>query len=172
MKLKFYYSVPLTFPKTFLSKILQIGENVDFGHCAIGLETYKGEYVFEFVFPKSRKISLAEWLTHYKIIREISWVVPVSLQADVWEYLHKQLNKWYSVTQIITIGLTCIFKPLGYFSKKWIINGAKAQICTELLSRFAVKFMGWKPDRQHDDFGLEDAHNLGNILENNTKWTL
>jgi hypothetical protein len=172
MILKFYYAVPKTFPKTLFSKIMQIGENVDFGHVAIGLESYEGSYVYEAVMPRTRKMKLSEWDLHYKIVRQIQWTVPAHLQGDVYEYLQKSMGIRYSLRQILVIGLTCIFKPLDYFFKKVKLNNSKALICTEVQSRFAEKYMGFKLNKSHDEFGLEDSYHMGNLLEHNVKWDI
>lgn len=170
MILRFYYAKPTAGYKKLFSTIMQIGENVDFGHVAVGLETFAGNTVYEAVMPKTRKLSFAEWTTHYEVVREVQWTVPNHLQALVREYLEGIVGIPYSLLQILVIGLTCIFKPLDFVFKAAIINQAKAQICTEVLSRFAEKFMGYKMRKTHDEFGLEDAQVMGDLLELNPKW--
>jgi len=170
MILRFYYAKPTAGYKKLFSTIMQIGENVDFGHVAVGLETFAGNTVYEAVMPKTRKLSFAEWSTHYEVVREVQWTVPTHLQALMLEHLEQMVGINYSLMQILVIGLTCVFKPLDFVFKAAIINQAKALICTEVQSRTAEKFMGYKPRKSHDEFGLADAQNLGDILELNPGW--
>lgn len=170
MVLRFYYANPKAGYKQILSKIMQIGENVDFGHVAIGIEAFGENVVYEAVMPRIRKLSFAEWSTHYEVVRECQWTVPEHLRLAVISHLENQVGVPYSLMQILVIGLTCVFKPLDFVFKTVIINQAKAQICVELLSRFAARFMGYIPRKSHDEFGLEDSQTLGDILELNPRW--
>ena len=171
MIVRFLFANPLAGFKKIGNKILQVGEQVPFGHFAIELESYGDSKVYESVFPRSQKSTRSEWNNHYSLVKEYQWSVPDHLQYKVYEWLEKQVGIRYAVEQIIFIGLTIIFGWINLIFNKLILNGNRAMVCTELGSRFAERFWGFVPTESHDKIGLQDMDVLSLRYENNVKWS-
>lgn len=122
-------------------------------HCAIGLDSYAGNRVYEAVFPKSRKLNYGDWLNHNKIVKEYKFKVPEGREYEVIEWLDAQVGKWYSVPQLALI-LTDLIIPADYNP----INGHKLLICSELIAiGYLAKFHGSVFNETVDTIGVLDV---------------
>ena len=115
MTIRFLFANPLVWYKKAGNFLLQIGEQVPFGHFAIELETYGEPKVYESLFPKSQKVNRSEWNKHYTIVKSYEWEVPEHLRFQVLEWLEKQVGVRYAIEQIIFIGLKICLKAFFYY---------------------------------------------------------
>lgn len=120
-------------------------------HVSVVLETYSGVNVYESVWPRSRKITHAEWSKHNTFVKEYAFKVPTEIQADVFEMLAKQVNKPYSIPQLVLIAIDYVFS-INFTN----INGGKWLICSEMAARPLAKFFGAKFDETFDTVGVSD----------------
>ena len=158
---------PYKKPGTWLIKKIDGGPA---GHVALSLNFGGDEWVFESVLPESRVTRLEEWKKEYKTLLVYEFVVPESLEWSVLQWTESMLYKPYSVFQIILIGITRLFLPLQVLLKGAILNHERALVCTEFLSRFAVKFMSYDQKKTHDQFGVKDAHEMAERLADKAVW--
>lgn len=151
----------------FGAKLIAWAEKLPCSHFAIGVEYGDSFWVYESVFPKSRKIPYSKWVTKYNITHRFQYTVPLNFdQSKLYSWLESQLNKWYALDQILLIGITLLNSVADKISNKFVLNGAKYLICTEIGSRFAEKFMGYKMKESHDKVRLADMLNISLELEN------
>lgn len=172
MKLTFYYANPTSFTHKIGNFILKVGEWVKFGHFAVGIESYSGNWIYEAVFPKTRKLEKKEWDKKYIVFSEISWEVPEEFAGKVLEFLEEMVGKRYAVEQILSIAVSIILFPLKYFIVGLNLNGARALVCTEVGSRLAARFWGFIPTGSHDEIGLSEMFSAGSRYKDNVKWSL
>lgn len=123
-------------------------------HVSVFLETYSGIKVYESIWPRSHKITHAEWSKHNEFIKEYTFPVPPESQADVYELLGKSVNKPYSIPQLILIAIDYIV-AIDFTN----INGGKWLICSEMAARPLVKFFGAKFGETLDTVGVSDIEN-------------
>ena len=172
MIVRFLFANPKTWYKKIGSRLLQIGELVPFGHFAIELETYGEPKVYESLFPKSQKVNRSEWNNHYELVKEYQWNVPEDLRFQVLEWLEKQVGIRYAVEQIFFIGATILLGWTNLIFNKLILNGNRAMVCSELLSKLAEKFWGFIATESHDKIGLKDVEVISDRYENNVTWKI
>ena len=172
MTIRFLFANPLVWYKKLGNLLLQIGEQVPFGHFAIELEGYGEPRVYESIFPRSQKSKRSEWDKHYKVVAVYEWKVPQHLELAVYEWLNKQVGVRYAVEQIFFIGVTILFGWTNLIFNKLVINGNKAMVCTEYGSRLVERFWGFVPTESHDKIGLMDMKIISDRYENNVKWSV
>lgn len=172
MIVRFLFANPKAWYKQVGNFLLQLGEQVPFGHVAIELE-YNGECnVYEYVFPKSQKEPREEWNKHYKLVKQYQWRVPEEMQEAVLKFLEKNVGIRYAVEQIFFIGATILLGWTNLIFNKLILNGNRAMVCSELLSKFAEKFWGFIATESHDKIGLKDVEVISDRYENNVTWKI
>lgn len=164
MVVRFLFCTPKTWYKWIGSEIIKLGEGVKAGHFAIEVEMYGDSKIYEAVFPKSKKSQLYDWMDHYKVVGEYEFHVPIHLEVDVVNFLNDLTGVKYSLSQIISIGLVAIFKPLDFVLKTMVINQKKALICTEVGSRFIERFFKLELNQSHDQIGIKDMYEYSDEL--------
>ena len=133
----------------FFDDLLIIVERIDFSHVALEIDGY----VYESVWPMSRRIKKEEWLKKYQIIREYDSNMPYNLENAYINYIEESLlDKPYSAMQIIVIGLGMINKSIDVFFRKKELNNKKYLICTELVCRVLSKMYS---------VSIEDVETMG-----------
>lgn len=170
MTIRFLFANPTAKWKQIGAWFLRVGEMVDAGHFAIQLETFQENVVYESLLPKSQKIPIKEWLTHYKVVKSYEWQVPTHLQFKVKEWLDSKVGIPYAISQIIIIGVCIILKPINAILFNVLFNGEKTMICTEYGSRFIERFMRIRIKESHDKIGLWDMYEYSDRLELNPRW--
>jgi len=156
MKIRFNFSNSTVWWKQPGVKLIHLFDNVSVSHFSIELELISGEYIYESVFPKSRKITKEEWLTHNKLVHYYEWEVPSELQAHVFEFLEAQCDKWYSIPQLLLIAVTNLSRTANILLNWSYINKNNALICTELGAIFVQKFWKYKTEESLDKIGVHD----------------
>lgn len=141
------------------SKILQWAEKIPFSHVSIAIEidTCRKE-VYESVWPKSRMIDFKEWLTHYEVVEQYEFPIEDFGQLYAMKFfLKSKLRKWYSLGQILIMGIGFLSTPLNKWlsSKRW--NGSRALVCTELVGDFMQKFYGATFPETTDTISLSET---------------
>lgn len=171
MVIRFLFCTPKSWYKWIGSEIIKLGEGVNAGHFAIEVEMYGDSKIYEAVFPKSRKIALYDWMDHYKVVGEYEFHAPIHLETDIVDFLNDLTGVKYSISQIFTIGLVALFKPLDFILKTKVINQKNALICTEVGSRFVERFMDLRIDQSHDQIGISDMYLYSDmLLEKENVW--
>lgn len=141
------------------SKILRWAEKIPFSHCSIVLEMESGRAeVYESVWPKSRKIDYKEWLKHYTVVEIIEFPIEDYGQLYAMKFfLKSKLRKWYSLGQIIIMGLGILSTPLNKWLSKYRWNGSRALVCTELVGDHMIKFYGATWEESTDTISLKET---------------
>lgn len=107
------------------------------------------------IFPKSRKMKLADFKLHYKVERFVPLHTKLT-EAECDVILDSLCHKPYSFAQIILIGL----KILGRGSLVWIDgvkpNLSKYLICTELAGIFLQEACQYKFAQSPECLSLRD----------------
>lgn len=120
----------------FFDDLLVWAEQTDFSHVAIEIDGY----IYESVFPKSKKIKKSEWLKKYAVIREYSYNIPEEMVQYYKSYIEQQLlGKPYSKLQILAIGLGMLSFAFDKFISKKSLNNHSYLICTELVGRVLMR---------------------------------
>jgi hypothetical protein len=126
-------------------------------HFAIVLEhSYGKTVVYESVWPRTQKVMLEDWLDKYEVATLFTFDVPNRKQYEVYDYLEAQVGKWYPFSQLLFILFAIINKTFEKISSRWVLNGHKHLICTELGSRFVEHFFNGIIKESHDRIGLKD----------------
>jgi len=147
-----------------LGRLIMFVEQKPFSHCAVLLEYDGKQVVYDSVFPKGRIMSYQKWSMLYKdiLVHEMPDISPWEVAAKL--SLAKDSRRYYSIVQLLWI-LLALFKPFDRWTNWFTLNGHKAMICTELVSRFLELFYQVKFNESHDKIGLVDVHEAVKKLE-------
>lgn len=133
--------------------LIMCGERLDFSHAALLIDGW----VYESIFPLSKKSPLGGWLLTYEIVETYKFEVPLENVDLIKLDCEELMGKRYSQFQIVLVALSLLSKSIeNYFSRiKW--NGRKFLICTELagdiaFNHFDISFGG----EQIDNLGLRE----------------
>lgn len=170
MRVTFLFSNPRVWYKKFGNTILKIAEGVPFGHFSIQLDSLAGSYIYESIFPRSQKLPLKEWLTHYEPVYYTGWDVPDHMNGKVLEWLESMTGKRYALEQILFIAFCICFKWVDILFNTLSINHAKALVCTEYGSRFVERFTTFKLTKSHDKIGLKYMLYISKKIESSEVW--
>lgn len=110
---------------------IEQAENLNYCHVAILID----DFVYEAVWPRSRKIRLKDWLTKFKIIKIYELEFDEHSYQNFLVEIFLQLGRPYSLTQIVLIWLSNCLGILENYINKTIWNGNKALICSEFVAR-------------------------------------
>lgn len=161
MILRFVFANPKQWWKQGGASLLRWADQFPASHFAVELVTIKHHYVFESVFPRTRRLEKHEWNELWTEHSAYEFEVPQHLQWEVLAWLNHSVGKWYSLSQLLLIAL-CLIKPLNDKLNWSILNHDRFLICTELGSRFIERFMKIVMIESHDKIGLQD---LGDLCE-------
>lgn len=143
----------------FGDDIIKLVEGIKFSHCAIILEDKDGTtFVYESVWPRSRKINFIDWGKHYQIEEMFQFEVKSYQKFTAMKiYLESKLRVWYSTLQLFIIALAYVeaFKKLFTFGS---VNGSKYLICTEIVGDFFAKFYDAKFSEPTDTIDLRETY--------------
>lgn len=140
-----------------LSPVIKRLENVDFSHCAIGLE-HNGKFlVYESTWPKGKVSEYSEFSRHYEVIHDISFDVPEYHQYKVSKFLDNSVGIVYSFVQLVVIAAGKIHPKLNHWLKNWTWNGNTSLVCTELVARFLDRFTSNQFDESFDYIGCDEV---------------
>jgi hypothetical protein len=125
------FAVVYSYRKLPGSAVVRWVQGTDFSHVSILVTSEDGQFIYESVWPKSRKIEFKEWAKHYIITKIVT--LPTPPHPPYAEYkLNELLWKPYSIAQLVAIFFTNAFK-LFY---KPDINGSMKLVCSEYVARF------------------------------------
>ncbi len=147
--------------RSILHKPAEIGikksEGVDFNHVAILDEDH---FVYESVWPKSRRIEYGKWINLFRIVR----IYEIQLSAnDYHDFIFEckyNLGIKYSVFQCILIWIINSYRGLVQKiieSIQW--NGRTAMICSEMVARPLSKVLKYDFKMDLDVVGLDEIEN-------------
>lgn len=119
----------------FFDDLLMYFDGTDFSHVAIEFDGY----IYESVYPRSRRIKKDEWLKHYMIVREYQHTIPIEYKSVYKSYLEMFLFRKYSQGQIMAIGLGFVNKVFEKLFNKELANKDKYLICTEYACYVLMK---------------------------------
>lgn len=143
--------------KGWLHKIgawaIKKSEGTNFNHVAILDEE---NFIYEAVFPKSRKLHLKEWEKHFVIIK--TYEIKMSKEKyDHFMYeVSKCLNKRYSLFQCFMIWVSNSVGVLEAFIEKTVWNGNKALICSELVAWPIKVVLNYRFSNYLDTVGMDE----------------
>ena len=134
------------------SRVIMAAQGLPFSHVSIAVKIGNNPFeVYESVWPKSRKISYKEWLTHYKLVS--SHELP-EVDDKLQLVLEAMVGKTYSVSQLVVIYFNMFFSKLD---SSWV-NGSRKLICTELSAIFMFKAYGTIWSKALDMISLRDIY--------------
>jgi hydrogenase maturation factor len=119
------------------ARLIEWAQDTNFSHTAIELlETPEGEsWVFESVYPKSRRLAKKDWIKKYESVESYSFIIDdPKVRYEMRETLYKNLNVPYSIGQIILIGVGLAIKMIEKLINKITLNAKKYMICSEYSS--------------------------------------
>jgi len=138
------------------SYIIMWLERFPASHCAV---LFEDEYVLESRFPVSRLVTKDEFLKDNKVVSKFDLYFDKPREfTDMAGATEGLVGVYYSVTQLITIGLGIIFKFLRKFINRLHVNGTESLICTELAFRILDKFFVIKNKKSFDAYSLRDLY--------------
>lgn len=154
------------------SWIYQIGvwgiekiEGTDFDHVSIVLyDNYDGNWVYESVFPTSRKIRMADWLKKFKVIKAYKLELTEDQYVIFLEEMLAQLEKPYSLLQCVLIAFYNILGIVNKALNKLKYNGEKSLICSEFIARPIVAATGYEFDKSLDLVGMDEMEECLNKI--------
>lgn len=148
------------------SWIIMWMERFPASHCAV---LFEDGYVLESTFPKSRLVPLTEFLKDNEIVNNfrLNFYEPVEF-TEIAQVEEELIGKWYSVMQLITIGLSIIFRFLKKAVNRLVVNGKNSLICTELCYRVLDKFFFITNRKSFDAYSLRDLYRECLILQKET----
>jgi hypothetical protein len=128
-------------------------EGVDFNHFA-----YLSDdgYIYEAVLPKSRSKMFSEWLKIFKVVRTYEFELEEKLYHKIMRDIYDELDKPYSIFQIISIWISQSLKIASNKFKYFNINGEKALICSELVARPLANNMKIEFGINLDNVGMDE----------------
>lgn len=136
---------------------IQWVEKVSYSHCAILIEASGIAIVYESLWPKSRKVSFDKWLEKYEIVQMYSFDVPENKVKPLVEDLESLVSRFYSVPQLVLIGLSLLNDWFERISRAWILNHRKGLICTELVAIILSSYFTTQFSESLDRVGLKDC---------------
>lgn len=131
-------------------------QGTEFSHCATEIIQSKGaaSFIYESVFPKSRKLPIQEWLQTYQPVE--SYYIEVldpNEQARIFSAAESNVGKRYSLLQLVGIGIGLVFQVAQKALDKLSINSKKFLICSEFMSEIQ-KAQGAKFSDSSDSIDL------------------
>lgn len=132
-------------------------EGVDFNHVAIQLED---GFVYEAIWPKSRKVMVYKWKRKFKLINTYEVDVTESQYEKIEKIIKKQVGVSYSLWQctMIYVAQSVSLLQEKIESTNW--NGWKALICSEFVARPFVDVLGYKFDQGLDSVGMDEIEQM------------
>ena len=137
------------------SYILRWACGTKFSHCAI----YIDGFMYESVWPKSRKIYFTEWDKKYSL----EFWYPILLNENRVSLIKQDLeemveeDRGYSVFQLFVIGLGFVNASLNKFLSRIHWNGKEHQICTELMADIMQNHFNYDFKQNLDNISLQEA---------------
>jgi hypothetical protein len=113
--------------------------------------------VYESIWPLARKKSFDDWANHYQLKAMYSFDVPEHLVKPIVNDLEKMVGSWYSLPQLVLIGLSLLNDWFERVSRGWILNHARGLICTELVAIILKKYTPALFLESLDRVGLKDC---------------
>jgi hypothetical protein len=145
-----------------LVPIIKYFDRFPASHSWIEIETDLYLYIFESVWPKSRRVSKNFHTKTYKTVREFELKIPDHVSpVGVIYWLQERIHeKPYSFLQLIVILFQNIFPVLVKPLAKAYVNGKRADICTELCANFLNTFYQEPLKESTDVIGLRDLYRM------------
>lgn len=140
----------------FLGKFIMKAEGTPYSHFAIVKHEELDSPVFEAVWPKSKKSWYSDWIKKHEVVKSVTLDVMSAERVDVHLWLHEQMNKPYSLFQLVFIYLDLTNKTFKRMFRVQEINGQKELICTELTGLFLEKFFNVNFTESEDMWSLLD----------------
>lgn len=150
---------PTAWWKQIGSAVIRWGDKSEASHTAILVEDETGAWIYESVFPTSRKLPLQEWLKIYKPVKTFSFEVDPSMVDFSYLILDGLVGKYYSIGQLVFILFTNTFGWLDRVFNNKVINHERGLICTEVNSRYFEAMGLWDIEESHDKIGVLDVYN-------------
>lgn len=124
-------------------------------HSWIELDYHGQTWVYESVWPRSRRISKQEHAKIYKTIK--MWELPMRHKAvSITHYLEERKHIKYSLLQLVIIAFGLFSKPFNRYFEAMGLNESKHLICTELCAYFLRDFYDVEFRESLDTIGLRD----------------
>jgi hypothetical protein len=141
---------------TIGGRFIAWAQGTKFSHCSTEIIKDKGSasFIYESVFPKSRKLPLQEWLQTYDPVESYYLeVVDPDEQARIISAAERNVGKRYSILQLVGIGIGLVFQLAQKALDNLSINSKKFLICSEFMSEIQ-KAQGAKFSDSSDSIDL------------------
>jgi hypothetical protein len=138
-----------------LSPIISYLDKYPASHSWIEIDYHGQTWIYESIWPRSRRVLLDEHRKTYKLTK--MWELPVNYSSIIYtHYLEERKNIKYSFLQIITIGIGLFIRPFNSYFESVGLNESKHLICTELCAYFLKDLYDVEFTESLDTIGLRD----------------
>lgn len=135
-------------------------EGTDFSHFAV----LDYQQVWESVFPRSRRIKLKDWFTHYKLVKIYEIEATTEQHSEFFKIVTANTPKDYSVFQLFLIWCSNTIGVLEHYLNFLLWNGNKALICSEYIAEPINKVFGYDFKKSIDLVGMDEVEAALKIL--------
>lgn len=152
-------------PLAIMSKLIMWAQGTPFSHTYIKLDwaTAKVELIYQASKTYVNFESNRSFLARAEVVKEFE----VDLKQDKWEavaqYIGANLDKPYSIKQMIGMGLVCLGQKLGIKISNPYKNNHDAFICSEVVANIIEK-SGGVLTLNKEDMGPKEVYNF--LVEN------
>lgn len=124
-------------------------------HSWIEIDYHGQTWVYESVFPRSRRVTKAYHASIYKTVK--MWELPIRHKpVSITHYLEERKYVKYSLMQLVIILLGILYKPFNIYFEQMGLNESKHLICTELCAYFLRDLYDVEFRESLDTIGLRD----------------
>lgn len=149
------------------ARFIEWADGVPFSHVCMQIETEAGSqpYIYEAIFPYSRRISKADWLAHGNVeVKSFEFDIQPWQMSLLRESLYEQIGKRYSVIELAMQGVGIAFKGLKKKINRISWKIENELICTEYAMRVIEKVYGLHGDRK-PKMSLRDVYRECRLLK-------
>ena len=152
---------------TFGSRFIMWVEGCDYSHCAteIQMDPDAEPFIYEAVYPKSRRLLKSVWLQHAQPVHSIPFLVlDETKKEEIINVLHDNLDKGYSIAQLAVIAIGMFFKAIQKAVHKIILNANKYLICSEYQS-LPLRIIGAQFEEPSDSVDITECYDAAMKLK-------
>lgn len=140
-----------------LSPVIMFFQKTNFSHCAIVITDENHATVFHSEWPVGYCVDMKKWSESYRIRHHFMFNVDDKTAVLMMHWLCNQVRKPYSITQLILMFMHNYIPFLRPITKRVVLNGDAADVCTEFVASFVEKFFAVDIKKPDDLIDLNDV---------------